>query len=647
MSSLSAAKGIIPADHHRFSDETVSLAFGRLAATGELVHIAQVQKGLACGCICPACEDRLVAQKGERVAPHFRHYGSQECKWAPESAAHEYGKAVIAEHKWLVLPTMTATFGNTTKTLQRGGKTKVQEVILEKHLGDFKPDLIVVRDGRSLLVEIYVTHKVDAEKRAKIEASGRMAIEIDLSKCRNDDPDFLKDQILSDAPREWLFHPAIQAAVSEMREAAMAKERAEIAARQRKVDELVAKVRAAKTDASQSEATKKKQEDDGLLLIESAGLEECVGVHIAGDWLYRVPRRRWQAKILTSIITEMHDQRDDHKQGHLDRIITVDTVVALMERSGFIDRNLLNSDFESFEGEISAVVKGYQPPQSIIKGYLDYLAKARVIDAVSWQQCWNIRRLSEVPRSKVWREKERHLKARERTEEHLREALGLERGAPVDGNGFSSAAWHDRHFSIIDMSPKEAIDRGDNAALSALWAHLDSLARMLRSPSRALESDLLGLPLEGRVAAEKQRRDEAEAQKAAREADARENSLVQCCRENFPTPREGLEWLDAGRIGGISLREISRSSPDELKKLLSAAGVEGRRRYHEIQKRSAALSARERLTEEANKAFKGNEAQSRLWLNSGQPSLGGKRPLVFCENEITLQRCLSLLPKIK
>ena len=38
---------------------------------GKLLHISEVPRGLACGCVCPACGDRLVARQGPLREHHF------------------------------------------------------------------------------------------------------------------------------------------------------------------------------------------------------------------------------------------------------------------------------------------------------------------------------------------------------------------------------------------------------------------------------------------------------------------------------------------------------------------------------------------------------------------------------------------------
>lgn len=49
---------------------------------GELIHISEADRGLACGCRCPACGEMLVARKGPVKVHHFAHYSSQGCRYA-------------------------------------------------------------------------------------------------------------------------------------------------------------------------------------------------------------------------------------------------------------------------------------------------------------------------------------------------------------------------------------------------------------------------------------------------------------------------------------------------------------------------------------------------------------------------------------
>lgn len=47
---------------------------------GILVHVDSVERGLACGCLCPACNNAVQARQGQRNSHHFSHAGKVNCK---------------------------------------------------------------------------------------------------------------------------------------------------------------------------------------------------------------------------------------------------------------------------------------------------------------------------------------------------------------------------------------------------------------------------------------------------------------------------------------------------------------------------------------------------------------------------------------
>lgn len=49
------------------------IPFGLDAASGQLVDVASVKRGNACGCICPSCKTPLVARHGDEKEWHFAH----------------------------------------------------------------------------------------------------------------------------------------------------------------------------------------------------------------------------------------------------------------------------------------------------------------------------------------------------------------------------------------------------------------------------------------------------------------------------------------------------------------------------------------------------------------------------------------------
>ncbi|MCQ2589003.1 MAG: hypothetical protein MJ179_01130 [Treponema sp.] len=152
----------------------------------KLVHIDSVKNGLECGCICPGCKEKLVAKNDGKVREHhFAHVSGNDCGIGYQTIRHIWGKELIVAN--LLVP--VALNG-------KKGFIKTNQIGMEITLSDLNiiPD-VFARAGLQfdymglsfttdvpLIVEIYVTHKVDDEKAAIIKKAGIPAIEIDLSK---------------------------------------------------------------------------------------------------------------------------------------------------------------------------------------------------------------------------------------------------------------------------------------------------------------------------------------------------------------------------------------------------------------------------------------------------------------------------------
>lgn len=191
------------------------ITYAKDKATGETRNIKDVESGLACNCVCGNCGGALEACKGKIRQHHFRHYSSAECKGAWESQLHLLSKAIIEEHKSIVLPPYQG------KYLTYGAKVqKFDSVLPEENQGDLQPDCLckyTMPDGeeRELWIEILNTHAVDEEKAQKIKERGISCIEIDVSKIFENDEVLDKDVLTkflleSDKDRLWINNPYTQ-----------------------------------------------------------------------------------------------------------------------------------------------------------------------------------------------------------------------------------------------------------------------------------------------------------------------------------------------------------------------------------------------------------------------------------------------------
>ena len=185
---------------------------------GELVHISNVSKGLACQCKCVNCGSLLVARKGEIKVHHFAHAANSECNGAAETTLHLLSKKIIGELDTIFIPPYQFSkskqhrYGvNVTHSerIVNGGEVKIDEVFIEKYLRYFKPDILISSGQKQLIVEIAVTHKVNRAKLRHIRKYDSPAIEISLE--LSDallPPEQLKEKLKNDLKsKTWLFHP--------------------------------------------------------------------------------------------------------------------------------------------------------------------------------------------------------------------------------------------------------------------------------------------------------------------------------------------------------------------------------------------------------------------------------------------------------
>lgn len=197
----------------------MKLAFGMY--DGKLLPVEEAEGGAGCGCTCPGCGAALIAKKGRLKRPHFAHANGAQCVAGAETVAHLLGKELLANQAELCLP----GFGLTMKQRMllrlhdqpeagaqlAPSRFPIDHVDLERRCGDMVPDVVVYDgQGNTLIIEVRVTHAVDAAKREKLAALGIPALELDLASFHREPitPALLAQQ-LSRGLR-WLAHPRLR-----------------------------------------------------------------------------------------------------------------------------------------------------------------------------------------------------------------------------------------------------------------------------------------------------------------------------------------------------------------------------------------------------------------------------------------------------
>lgn len=181
---------------------------------GNIVYIDDVVSGKACNCVCPACFEPLIARKGQMRIHHFAHQSST-CEYGYESSLHLAAKEILSQLKTMMIPSAACFFHSLpddTDPLTEARLIPIDHVELEKPFGSIVPDIVVYSGTQKLFVEIFVTHKVDEEKKEKIKDLGVSTIEIDLSAVEETiTREALTDILQNDCPeKKWVFNAKVQ-----------------------------------------------------------------------------------------------------------------------------------------------------------------------------------------------------------------------------------------------------------------------------------------------------------------------------------------------------------------------------------------------------------------------------------------------------
>jgi competence protein CoiA-like protein len=182
-----------------------------IAKNGDVVSVNEVQRGQACDCTCPSCKAPVIARHGDVRVWHFAHASETDCPGGAESALHLAAKQLIARQGGVMLPPLKIRRTVRTNDGRQGsGEASMPEtwvdfddVKTEVPFGDVIPDVVGYAEGSIYLVEIGVSHFVDAEKLARLQQLGLPSIEVDLSRFEREtwDWDSLEQAVVCQATR--------------------------------------------------------------------------------------------------------------------------------------------------------------------------------------------------------------------------------------------------------------------------------------------------------------------------------------------------------------------------------------------------------------------------------------------------------------
>lgn len=196
---------------------SVRQVFALAKADGSVVSVADVQRGLACGCVCPACGTGVVARQGAVRAWHFAHASGGDCEQGAESALHLAAKAAVGRAGGIVVPglecqkTCRLEDGRqaTASAVAAPAWVDLPQVALEVRIPPYVVDVLGTdASGDGLAVEIAVTHPTGPEKAQALLEAGVRAIEVRVPREIEPDWEELTELVCRDLRRRhWLAAP--------------------------------------------------------------------------------------------------------------------------------------------------------------------------------------------------------------------------------------------------------------------------------------------------------------------------------------------------------------------------------------------------------------------------------------------------------
>lgn len=207
----------------RQTGAVLKVPFGLSLVDGRMYGPLEVARGKACNCVCPGCQQPLLAKQpisSGRVA-HFAHAQGADCAVGLETSVHLAAKQIIEQERALYFPALRPildirdALGNPYRKeelLASAGLRPLEDVRLEKAISTLRPDVLATPVGslHRIAIEIAVTHFVDEAKRDQLKQLRLPALEYDLSACRDLSWDALRDALLKGSvPVRWVYHPQV------------------------------------------------------------------------------------------------------------------------------------------------------------------------------------------------------------------------------------------------------------------------------------------------------------------------------------------------------------------------------------------------------------------------------------------------------
>lgn len=180
----------------------------------DIVHISEVERGIACRCICPACKEKLIAKKGNQKMHHFAHQSGTECEFGYITSLHYASKEILSKYKTFAISDAVVEFSSNKKPLKinNTNKVDVENVGLISSPESRIPYIVIESQGRKLFAFFSFSKKLDYHCKKRFIEQKKSAIEIDVSSWKTIiDKDELIEILTENIHiKSWIYNAAIQ-----------------------------------------------------------------------------------------------------------------------------------------------------------------------------------------------------------------------------------------------------------------------------------------------------------------------------------------------------------------------------------------------------------------------------------------------------
>jgi len=626
-------------DHAPFSGFSDELVYG-LTPDGNSVHISRAERGLSCGCRCPACHQTLIARKGKKKIHHFAHYArGGTCSHVVETNAHAWAKEVLDRVKWITLPEVIAEHDGKKVIRHPSQRYEFAGARLEKQLDNIIPDVVLVlKNGIELIVEVRVTHACDERKIDKLRQSNLSAIEIDLRHYRTSQDRLAVEQaLLVRAGRAWLNNAKkmqYDAQLRERLEAQRAKEEADAKAaaefeRKREIAQLERDRR--RVEREIAPLLKTSRTTPALNVQETEELNKCleefsfVPFAKVGSIGFTVPDKFWQVELAREIFTypaALHYHRE---------AISVSNMLEMVDQ--WILPEFRKVISPAGDRRLKEIFPGRRLPLKAIEAFAARLTANGLLEIVGH----NLFQVSQIFAEEMQESIERRIAYENRKTDISSKVQSLLDALPKqEAADFSIHNWFEKTIDRLQASPEHLCRDERWSALHELKSALHKIKVMCDGGE--IVDDLLGLPFQGELLRAKRRVQEESLQASQR----RRLRLRAAASSTLGDEANG--WLSAPseddeEISRIDFAGLDESSLCNMLNMLHGADLDRRLR---LAAEAEVLACKGDLTARAAQGLRADKVP--VFLNAQHSKLGIS-PLQHCIDRRTLAECVALLPR--